>query len=58
MTGNEELGFDFGEGALQTATISKESSRGANCPIRIPRGGEEECFGFSIIIKSRKMILA
>ncbi len=32
-TGNEESGFDFGEGALETATTSKEGSRRANCPI-------------------------
>ena len=30
VTGNGGLGFDSGEGAWETATISKESSRRAN----------------------------
>ena len=33
VTGNEEFGFDFGEGALETATTSKEGSRRVNYPI-------------------------
>ena len=33
VTGNGELGFDSGEGALETATTSKDGSRRANCPI-------------------------
>ena len=30
LTGDGELGFDSGEGAWETATTSKESSRRAN----------------------------
>ena len=33
LTDNEESGFDSGEGALETATTSKEGSRHANYPI-------------------------
>ena len=33
VTGNGESGFDSGEGALETATISKESSRRATYPL-------------------------
>jgi hypothetical protein len=40
LTGNGELGFDSGEGALKTATTSKEGSRRANYPIPI-RGGSD-----------------
>jgi hypothetical protein len=40
FTGNGELGFDSGEGALKTATTSKEGSRRANYPIPI-RGGSD-----------------
>ena len=32
VTGNGESGFDSGEGALETATTSKEGSRRANYP--------------------------
>ena len=35
LTGNGELGFDSGEGALETATTSKEGSRRANYTIAI-----------------------
>ena len=42
MTGNGGLGFDFGEGALETATTSKEGSRHANYPILIQGGGDKE----------------
>ncbi len=38
VTGNGELGFDSGEGALETATTSKEGSRRANYPILIQGG--------------------
>ncbi len=38
LTGNGELGFDSGEGALETATTSKEGSRRANYPI-LTKGG-------------------
>jgi len=31
VTDNEKLGFDFGEGALETAPTSKEGSRRENC---------------------------
>ncbi len=33
MTGNGELGFDSGEGALKMATTSKEGRRRVNYPI-------------------------
>ena len=42
LTGNGESGFDSGEGALKTATTSKEGSRHANypmtdqCQLRLP----------------------
>ncbi len=35
LTGNGELGFDTGEGALEMATTSKEGSRRVNYPILI-----------------------
>ncbi len=35
VTGNGESGFDSGEGALETATMSKDSSRHENYPIPI-----------------------
>ena len=38
ITGNGELGFDSGEGAWETATISKEGSRRVNYPILIQGG--------------------
>ena len=34
-TGNGESGFDSGEGALETATTSKEGSRRANYPLAV-----------------------
>ena len=37
LTGNGESGFDTGEGALKTATTSKEGSRHANYPMALPR---------------------
>ena len=40
MTGNGKLGFDSGEGALETATTSKEGSRRANYPI-LAQGGSD-----------------
>ena len=40
MTGNGELGFDSGEGALETATTSKEGSRRVNYPI-LTQGGSD-----------------
>jgi len=45
LTGNGELGFDSGEGALETATTSKEGSRRVNYPILI-QGGENQIFKF------------
>jgi hypothetical protein len=42
MTGNGELGFDFGEGAWETATTSKEGSRRANYPILTQRGSDKK----------------
>ena len=39
--GYGELGLDSGEGALETATTSKEGSRRANYPIP-ERGGSDE----------------
>ena len=41
VTGNGESGFDSGEGALETATTSKEGSRHANYPLSA-RGGSDE----------------
>ena len=42
VTGNGELGFDSGEGALKTATTSKEGSRHANYPMTEGRGSDEK----------------
>ena len=42
MTGNGESGFDSGEGALETATTSKEGSRRANYPILTQRGSDKK----------------
>ena len=42
VTGNEELGFDFGEGAWETATTSKEGSRRVNYPILIQGGSDKK----------------
>lgn len=42
LTGNEESGFDFGEGAWETATTSKEGSRRANFPIVIDWGSDDQ----------------
>ena len=42
LTGNGELGFDSGEGALETATTSKEGSRHANYPMNEVRGSDEK----------------
>ena len=41
VTGNGELGFDSGDGALEMATTSKEGSRRANYPIPT-RGDSDE----------------
>ena len=41
VTGNGESVFDSGEGALKTATTSKEGSRRANYPLS-ERGGSDE----------------
>ena len=42
MTGNGELGFDSGEGALKTATTSEEGSRHANYPMTEGRGSDKK----------------
>lgn len=42
LTDNGELGFDSGEGALETATMSKDSSRRENYPLCIARGSDEK----------------
>ena len=42
LTGDEESGFDFGEGAWETATTSKEGSRHANYPMPERRGSDEK----------------
>ena len=42
LTGNGESGFDSGEGALQTATMSKDSSRRATYPLFIERDSDEK----------------
>ena len=41
VTGDGESGFDSGEGALKTATTSKEGSRHANYPLPA-RGGSDD----------------
>jgi hypothetical protein len=41
ITGDGESAFDSGEGALETATTSKEGSRRANYPLSA-RGGSDE----------------
>ena len=41
-TGNEELGFDFGEVALETATTSKEGSRRVNYSVPNWRGSDDK----------------
>jgi len=41
ITGNGELGFYSGDGALKMATTSKEGSRRENYPLRIPRGSDD-----------------
>ena len=41
-TGNGELGFGSGEGALEMATTSKEGSRRANYPILIQGGSDNK----------------
>ncbi len=40
VTGNGGSGSDSGEGALETATTSKEGSRRANYPILIQGGSD------------------
>ena len=45
LTGNGELGFDSGEGALKTATTSKEGSRRANYPI-LTQGGSDKKYQY------------
>ena len=42
FTGNGELGFDSGEGAWETATISTEGSRRVNYPILIQGGSDKK----------------
>jgi len=42
ITGNEELGFDFGEVAWETATTSKEGSRRVNYSVLIQRGSDDK----------------
>jgi hypothetical protein len=42
LTGNGESGFDSGEGALETATMSKDSSRRATYPLFIERDSDEK----------------
>ena len=42
LTGNGESGFDSGEGALKTATTSKEGSRPANYPMTEGRGSDKK----------------
>jgi len=40
VTSDEELGFDFGEGAWETTTTSKEGNKRSNYPI-LTRGGSD-----------------
>ena len=42
FTGNGGLGFDSGEGALETATTSKEGSRRVNYPIITDWGSDNK----------------
>lgn len=53
VTGNGELGFDSGEGALKMATTSKEGSRRANYPIptviRMWRGSDNKSQGKTFV---------
>ena len=42
FTGNEELGFDFGELAWETANTSKEGSRRVNYSVLIQRGSDDK----------------
>ena len=42
LTGNGELGFDSGEGALEMATTSKEGSRRVNYPILMQGGSDNK----------------
>ena len=42
LTGNGELGFDSGEGALEMATTSKEGSRRVNYPILMQGGSDKK----------------
>ncbi len=42
ITGNGELGFYSGEGARETATISKESSRRENYPFKKIRDSDNK----------------
>jgi len=42
VTGNEELGFDFGELAWETANTSKEGSRRVNYSVPIRRGSNDK----------------
>jgi len=42
ITGNGELGFYSGDGALKMATTSKEGSRRENYPLGIPGGSNEK----------------
>jgi len=42
LTGNGGLGSDSGEAALETATMSKDSSRRDNYPLSIGRGSDEK----------------
>ena len=41
VTGNGELGFDSGDGALEMAPTSKGGSRRGNYPILIQGGSDE-----------------
>ncbi len=41
ITGNGELGFYSGDGALKMATTSKEGSRRENYPLGIPGGSDD-----------------
>ena len=42
ITGNGESVFDSGEGALEIATISKDSSRRENYSLLIPKRSSDE----------------
>ena len=52
MTGRGELGFDSGEDALETATMSTVSSRHVNCPVLSHRRSEAATEHSTVCVKT------